>query len=177
MRRFVIPIAILIGIYMDSIFFNMVNISGVRPDVLLAIIASLGVLGGSRKAGIIGLCVGLFMDVFFNKYVGLTAISYMLTGVVGGFFFQKFYADNLVIPSAVAGAMAFVKDNIMALSHTIGGVNYDYLNIMLAYILPCALFTAAVCIPIHIILKRATARQVRVEHRSAKAGHQHNGGI
>ena len=35
MRRFALPLAFLIGIYLDSILFYRLNIGGIRPDALL----------------------------------------------------------------------------------------------------------------------------------------------
>ena len=47
MRRAALPIALLIGIYLDSILFCRLNISGIRPVALLAVAVSAGVLLGS----------------------------------------------------------------------------------------------------------------------------------
>jgi len=168
MKRFMMPLAILICIYLDSLFFNMYNIAGIRPDALLALIASLGLLLGSVKGGILGLCLGLFMDLFFNKYLGLTAIAYMLAGAVGGIFFQKFYADNVIIPSAVAGVFALAKEHILAFAMFASGVRFSYATVLLTYILPCALFSAALCIPLHLWMKKALARQIKTERHQSK---------
>lgn len=80
MRRAALPIALLIGIYLDSILFCRLNISGIRPDALLAVVVSAGVLLGSVKGGLLGVGIGLFMDVLFGKCVGLSAIAYMVAG-------------------------------------------------------------------------------------------------
>ena len=84
MRRAALPIALLIGIYLDSILFCRLNISGIRPDALLAVAVSAGVLLGSVKGGLLGVGIGLFMDVLFGKCVGLSAIAYMVAGAAGG---------------------------------------------------------------------------------------------
>ena len=62
MRRFALPLAFLTGIYLDSILFCRLNIGGIRPDALLVVIVSAGVLLGSVKAGIMGVGIGLFME-------------------------------------------------------------------------------------------------------------------
>ena len=106
MRRFALPLAFLTGIYLDSILFCRLNIGGIRPDALLVVIVSAGVLLGSVKAGIMGVGIGLFMDVLFGPCIGLNAIAYMVAGVTGGLFYQKFYADNVVVPAMVAAVSA-----------------------------------------------------------------------
>lgn len=49
-------------------------------DALLAVVVSAGVLLGSVKGGLLGVGIGLFMDVLFGKCVGLSAIAYMVAG-------------------------------------------------------------------------------------------------
>ena len=38
-----------------------------------------------------------------------------------------------------------------------------------AYVLPSMLLTVALTMPVHVLLKRALARQVRTEHRAGRA--------
>ena len=66
MRRLYIVVAMAVGLYLDSVFFAKVNISGIRPDVLMAMAASLGVLLGMKSGAIIGLCTGLIADILFS---------------------------------------------------------------------------------------------------------------
>ena len=155
MRRFALPLAFLIGIYLDSILFCRLNIGGIRPDALLVVIVSAGVLLGSVKAGIMG--------------VGLNAIAYMVAGVTGGLFYQKFYADNVVVPAMVAAVSALLKEHIMMLAVRISGGTFSYFEMLGAYVLPCMLLTVALTMPVHVVLKRALARQVRTEHRAGRA--------
>ena len=44
MRRIILPAMILIGIYLDSILFSRLNIGGIRPDALMSVVVSAGVL-------------------------------------------------------------------------------------------------------------------------------------
>ena len=55
MRRLYIVIAAAAGLYLDSVLFARVNISGIRPDAIMALTASLGVLLGMKKGALFGL--------------------------------------------------------------------------------------------------------------------------
>ena len=167
MRRAALPIALLIGIYLDSILFCRLNISGIRPDALLAVVVSASVLLGSVKGGLLG--IGLFMDVLFGKCVGLSAIAYMVAGAAGGMFYQKFYADNVIVPAGVAAVSALLKEHIMMLAVRLSGGTFSYAEMVGAYVLPSMLLTVALTMPVHVLLKRALARQVRTEHRAGRA--------
>lgn len=167
MRRLIIPISLIVALYLDSVIFPELNILGTRPDMVLAVIASLSMLTGSVTGGIIGLCAGLFSDVFFGKLIGLHALTYMASGICAGFFFEKFYADNLVIAPACAACCSFLKEHVMALVIWLLGGNFLYGNMLITYIIPCALLTGVLCMLVHIIAKPMMSRQVkqRVDYR------------
>lgn len=65
------------------------NISGIRPDAIMALTASLGVLLGMKKGALFGLIMGLIADVLYSPMVGLSAMGYMFAGLLGGAFYQN----------------------------------------------------------------------------------------
>lgn len=148
-----IVLALLVGMYLDSVLFNSLNIFGTRPDALLAVIVSISFMIGSYRAGIAGLVVGLFMDVLFNKIIGLNAAAYMLCGIFGGIFYKKYYADNVIIPAITAAILGFAKELAMAIITLFRGGTFSFPLILATYILPCALLTALFCALVHIIMR------------------------
>jgi rod shape-determining protein MreD len=166
-RNLYIAISMLIAVHLDSVFFNTFNISGARPDAMLVVVVSLGVLMGGLPASLIGLAGGLFMDVMFNKPMGLAAMSYMLAGALGGILYKKYYADNVILPAVVVAGAALLKEHIMALALKVSGGTYLYFDMLFSYIVPSVLLSAALSMVVHAFLKRAFSRQVgrRAEHR------------
>ena len=158
MRKWLLVVFLILGFYLDNTFFNLINLYGIRPDIELAMIVSLGVLIGSGPAGAIGFGLGLLADIFFNKIVGLTALTYMLTGVFAGFFYRKFYADNIIIPTVTAAIAAFLKAHVFFIAALIAGAKPSYLLTLAAHILPCALLTGGAGTLIHLIFKKALFR-------------------
>ncbi len=176
MRRLYIALAVVLSLYLDSIFFARVNLAGIRPDVMLALIASLGVILGGKPAAILGACVGLIADILYSRFLGLSAIGYMVAGAVGGLFYQKYYADNIIIPALVAIVGAFLKENVMAIAARLSGAEFSYFGVLASYILPCMLFTGLLCMPFHMAMKRLLAGQIRGE-RGASRDQRNMGGI
>jgi len=158
-RTFIVGISILIALYLNSVILSRYNIVGIRPDMILLLVVSLGVLLGGKTAGIIGVCLGLFVDIFFEKYVGLHGAIYLLAGVAGGLFYNKFYADNIIIPAAASGIASLIKENIMAVIVAMAGGEFSYPGMFAFYILPCALFTAGMSAVVHLVLKRLLFNQ------------------
>ena len=70
MRRLYIVIAAAAGLYLDSVFFARVNISGIRPDAIMALTASLGVLLGMKKGALFGLIMGLIRTYCIRPWLG-----------------------------------------------------------------------------------------------------------
>ncbi len=175
MRRLYIVIAAAVGLYLDSVLFARVNISGIRPDAIMALTASLGVLLGMKNAGIFGLVVGLMADVLYSPMVGLSAMGYMFAGILGGAFYQKYYADNIIIPALVAAVGALFKECVMAAASSIRGAEFGFFTVLGTYILPCALMSAALCMLLHAVLRRVFASQLRAERNYEHEGRKPGG--
>ena len=138
MYRLYAAISIIIGMYLDSVLFAKVNIAGVVPDCVLVVIVCMGIQLGATEAAAVGCAAGLVIDILFGKAVGINAIAYMVAGSVGGIFYKKYFADNMIIPVLTVGVCAFLKENLMAI---------------LTRMVPSALMSAALCIPAHALLK------------------------
>lgn len=158
MRKWLIAVMVVIALYLDSTFFNIVNLYGIRPDVTVALVVSLGVLIGGAPSAAIGFGVGFIIDLFFNKVVGLSSIAYISAAAVAGIFFKKFYADNLIIPTVIAAVASFVKEHIFLVAVLLMGARPNYPLMLAAYILPSALLTGGVCAIVHLFQRKALYR-------------------
>ena len=164
-----VAVSLLTAIFLDSFLFARLNIMGVRPDCMMALTVSLGVLLGQQEGMLFGLIGGLIMDVLFGRAVGIGAIAYMFAGAAGGIFYKKFYADNIIVPSVTAAACALAKENLMALAVRMQGGRFGYFEMLFAYMVPCALLTGVICALLHIMLKPTLQRQVK-KHYDRNAG-------
>lgn len=158
MRKWLLVLSLAAVFYIDNMFFSSIGLYGIRPDLMLAVAVSLGVLMGPAPAAAIGFGMGLLTDVIFNKIVGLSALTYMLSGVAGGLFYRKFFADNLIIPTATATVCSFIKEHVFLIAVLICGSRPPYFMTLLTYILPCLLLTGGSCALIHLFFKHALYR-------------------
>ncbi|MCR5610992.1 MAG: rod shape-determining protein MreD [Clostridiales bacterium] len=160
MRKWLVVLSLVIAFYLDTVFFNMLNLYGIRPDLTLAVIVSLGVLAGSGPAAAAGFITGLIADVLFNKIVGLTALSYMLSGFIAGFFYRKFYADNIIIPTVLLLICFFVKEHVFLFASLLAGARPNYFMTLITYILPSLLLTGGTVILVHLFFKKTLYRSL-----------------
>ncbi len=154
-------VTILLCMHLDSAVFARINIVDIRPDAMLAAVVSFGVLQGSMFGAVVGVIGGLVMDVLFGTSVGLYGALYLIAGMNAGFFYKKFYADNLIVPAAAAAVAGFSKDMVLAVIRALGGAQFPFVGIVIRYILPSAILTGVLCALIHLALKPLLARQVK----------------
>lgn len=155
MRKLIIAIFCIIAFFLDSVFFSAVGLYNFRPEALIALLVSLGVLMGWAPTMAIGIGLGLLLDILCNKYVGLSALAYVGAAWAGGFFFEKYYADNLIVPSLTAAAVMFLKEHLMLFVVLLtGGRVSNYLMLLVSHMLPASILTGVLCLLFHMILRR-----------------------
>ena len=142
-----------ISMLLDSVIFAKVNIFGIVPDCVLAAVVCMGILLGTTDAALAGCLAGIVIDVLFGKAVGISSLAYMLAGMIGGIFYKKYFADNIFIPIATVAVCAFLKENFMAVVTGFIGGSFNYFEMLATYIVPSSVFTALLCMPIHLFLK------------------------
>lgn len=155
MRKWLLAVTIVVVFYLDNVLLTSLPLRGLRPDLTLAFVVSLGVLTGSVPAAAVGFGMGLLADILFNKIVGLTSLAYMLSGAAAGLFYRKFYADNLIIPTAAAVVCSFIKEHIFMLAAALRGSRPPYFRTLISFIVPCLILTGAFCVLMHLYCKHA----------------------
>ena len=155
MRKYVVVIATVLAFYMDAVLFPLIGSAWFMPEALIALFVSFGVLMGGGNAALLGAGVGLLLDIVCNKYVGISSVVLLGAGLLGGIFYNKFYADNMIIPALTAAALMFVKEHLMLIVVLVsGGRIASYIMTLLTHILPSALLTGGLCAAFHFILRR-----------------------
>lgn len=155
MRKYVIAIALAAAFYIDTVLFGVCGSPVFWPNTVLAVIATLSVMGGAAPFAALGIGIGLVVDVVYNKYLGLTSLSLLLAALAGGAFYNKFYADNVIVPAGVAAVAFTVKEHILLFVLLVSGGNLDsYFMLMLTHILPSAVLTGGFAALAQVIFKK-----------------------
>lgn len=159
MRKLVLILSIAAALLLDVVIAPGLGLSRFAPDALIALFVSLSVLTGLMPAPIIAAAVGLIIDIGLNRFVGMSAIPLFLASIAGAVFYDRFYADNPVIPAVTAAAAVFLKEHLLLFVLLLmGGRTDGYLALFAAHILPSSLLTGALCALFHLILKRKLLR-------------------
>jgi rod shape-determining protein MreD len=89
---------VVIGVLLQVTFFSRVALFHVSPDVLPALIVSLGLLGGSMTGAVSGFSAGLLLDCLLIAPLGGGSLVLMGTGYLAGLFRERFEITSRLLP-------------------------------------------------------------------------------
>lgn len=84
MHYLVLGILLIISLILESTILNGVNIAGIKPDLVLILVIFATFVYGKKEGIKLGFIFGLVEDIFLCKYIGLNAVTRMLTAYLIG---------------------------------------------------------------------------------------------
>lgn len=154
LKGLTIAAMLILNMVMQTVFFPRIDTIGVLPDTLVVLCVCLGALDGGLMGMWTGLFGGLLIDLLFATTVGYNALVYMLLGFLAGrmkdrFNTSAFWAGPLMAFVALVG-----KEIInMTVIYFIMRLGFDFWYNLGRYVLPEAALTAAVALPVHLLLR------------------------
>jgi len=85
-RRIRLGVVILAAVVLQTTVFTHLRIDGVAPDVGLVCVLAVAYEEGPNTGAMFGFCMGLAMDLFLTTPLGLSAMTYAITGFAVGVF-------------------------------------------------------------------------------------------
>ena len=85
-------------------FLSVVFGANARPDLLLTVVVSAGILGGKELGLGIGFFAGLLQDLASGNIFGLNTLSKMAVGHLVGLLENKVFKENFFLPAIAAVA-------------------------------------------------------------------------
>ena len=106
--RYILYLLILAaGFILQSTFFELVTVLGIKPDIVLIIIVSIALLRGNAEGTLVGFVGGLILDTI-SPFIGVNAFIGMMTGYIAGSLTVGLYKENPFVPvTAVFTATLF----------------------------------------------------------------------
>ncbi len=88
----------IILLVLESSFFALIFVRGIKPDLLLVVIVCFSFLWGEKKGLIMGIIAGLLQDVFLGPALGFFALAKMLSAYLSGLVSREIYKDQIIGP-------------------------------------------------------------------------------
>jgi rod shape-determining protein MreD len=114
--------AILIaGVILQLSFFSQVALFHVSPDVLPALVVTMGLLGGTMTGAVCGFSVGLLLDCLLLAPLGGGSLVLLSTGYLAGLFRERFEIHSPLVPPLLCmGLTLFAELGFGAVQATLG---------------------------------------------------------
>lgn len=100
----------LILYFLQINFFNWFTISGISPNLFVIFILFVGLFGGKRVGIPLGLVVGLALDFFISKKIGISGIMLGAIGGLGGILDKNFSKDSRMTIILMTAIVTFVYE-------------------------------------------------------------------
>lgn len=84
--------------------FQFIQIASIKPNLLLIVTVSFGLMRGRKSGLTTGFFCGLLCDLFFENILGFQALIYMWIGYLAGYFYRIFYDDDIKTPLLLVSA-------------------------------------------------------------------------
>ena len=125
----IILLTIFLIIYFLQVnFFSWFNIAGVKPNLFVVLAFIIGLFAGNSKGITFGAIMGICLDFFLGKNIGLTAIMLGIVGFLGGYLDKKFSKDSRFTMIIMIIIVTLIYEiGIYVFNHFINNVNIGVL--------------------------------------------------
>lgn len=167
-RAIITAILLIINFVLQSTVFNYIEIRGVIPNTAIIFIVSFALLRGSLCGAAAGFFSGMLYDIFFGASVGYYSLINMVIGWLCGKFNINFYRENYLLPALLSTAGVIVSETVIYLTHIFMSGSFMYTYFIFNKILPEAVYTLVLVIPVYRISFAVNERLEIKERRSRR---------
>ncbi len=161
---------VLLGVILQLSFFSQVELFHTSPDVLPALVASLGLLGGTMTGAVSGFSIGFLLDCLLVAPLGGGSLVLLSAGYLAGLFRERFeFRSPLLPPLLCAGMTLFAELGFGAVELMLGGSDTAVSSLVIRDMLIKSVFAFFLGWPIYLGLRRLL-RPALVEEPALRRG-------
>ena len=146
--------------------FSKMDVFGSDPDVLLLVVFSVGVMGGSLTGAVFGFSVGLLMDCLLLETLGGFALTLLSVGYVAGRYRERVGRPTRGAVPLLGAAMTLLGALVIAAIQIGTGVDANVSFLVVRDAIVTSLIGAALAIPV-LLGVRLVVRSALVDERRA----------
>lgn len=96
-RTIVYGFIAIITLCLQSSYMKFIEIRGIAPNIIIALIVSYSIIRGKKEGAILALFIGITHDIMYGKVIGCYSLIYFYIGYFSGYFNKHFYEDNYLL--------------------------------------------------------------------------------
>jgi len=120
-RSLLIVFSFFIALILQTTIFPLLQYRGTMPDLLLILVIFTALFSNSTVGGVVGFVTGLIQDLIICRYLGLCALSGLLTGFTVGKLEGRFFKENPVVPILLVFFGTFLYNGVYFLGRGLCG--------------------------------------------------------
>jgi rod shape-determining protein MreD len=157
-RRIRLGFVVLAAVVLQTTLFTHLRVDGVVPDIGLVCVLAVAYEDGADSGAIFGFVMGLAIDLFLTTPLGLSALSFAITGYAVGVFQSgmvrttPWLAPMLGGIGGLFGGLVFIT--VGAVVGQPGFLSYESLKIVII----AALYDAVIAPVVFPVVRRAARR-------------------
>ncbi|HEY1285646.1 MAG TPA: rod shape-determining protein MreD [Solirubrobacterales bacterium] len=101
---------VIVAVLLQLSFFSRVELVHVSPDILPAVVISLGLLGGSMTGAVSGFTIGFLVDSLLVEALGASSLVLLAVGYLAGLFRERFDIHSALVPPLLCMVLTLVAE-------------------------------------------------------------------
>lgn len=142
MRRKVVSILLIFACFLvQSALWHLFTFTTVRPNLMLVLIVSFGLMHGSRSGMLIGFISGILVDLLYGSFFGINALLYMYIGYFIGKAYQVFFDEDIRVAIGAVAICDIIYNMIFYVIKFIFGARYSLGAFLVRIMIPEVIIT------------------------------------
>jgi rod shape-determining protein MreD len=162
---------VIVGVLLQLSFFSEVTLFGTSPDVMPALVASLGLLGGSQAGAVSGFGIGLLVDGLIGEFLGATSLVLLSVGYLAGLYRERFDITSSLVPPLLCMGLTLFAEVAFGALQLLLGVDAPVSLLVVRDIIIKSIYAFFLSVPIYIAVRRvlrpALIDEVAVRRRAS----------
>ena len=150
-----LALIVVLGVLLQLSFFSRVAVFHTSPEVLPAIVVSLGLLGGSMTGAVAGFSIGFLVDCLLVESVGGTSLVLLGVGYAAGLFRERFEIQSPLVPPLLCMGLTLAAQVGYAIVQLMLGIDAPVSLLIVRDIVLKSVFAFFLGWPIYIGIRRA----------------------
>lgn len=145
---------ILLTLVVQAVLLPLIAYQGIRPDLLLIITVSAGLLFGREHGVGIGFFAGLVQDLASGGIFGLNTLPKLLIGFAAGTVERKVFKEHILLPLAAMALTTSLNYVLMLALLLFFGYKVDFVAAVVHNMLPLVVYNMIFSVPMHWVVHR-----------------------
>lgn len=144
----------LLAVLLQLSFFSGIHLLGTSPNILPAVVVSLGLLGGSMTGAVSGFGIGLLLDCLLVAPLGASSLVLLTTGYLAGIYRERFEITSSLVPPLMCMGLTLFAETAFAAVQLMLGVDAPVSPMVIREMAVTSIYAFFLGVPIYVAIRR-----------------------